>query len=31
MNLNEFKHKYLDLNQKTKIVFIAMSKHFFFF
>lgn len=31
MENEEFKHKYLDLNQKTKVIFIAMSKHSSYF
>lgn len=27
----KFEHKALNLNQKTKIIFIAMSKHLFYF
>lgn len=27
----KFKHKALKLNQKTKIIFIGMSKHYFYF
>jgi hypothetical protein len=27
----EFKHRYMELNERTKIIFIAMSKHVFYF
>ena len=29
--MNNFQHKALNLNERTKIVFIAMSKHSFYF
>jgi hypothetical protein len=28
---NEFSHRALNQTQKTKVIFIAMSKHFFYF